>query len=186
MSATGYSYDSSATVNHGKKWCSKTDEKILRDFVKNNDIITTQMVTELSMKLKRTDYAIKVRMMRTYVVPSYDYVNYENEALYAKYICYGDKDCIDRLVFLDKWSYNDELALKNFVDSNDIITYQLVSEIAAKIKRTHYAVKIRLMKKYIIPNYDYFTNNNDDLYNKYVCYDKEEIDNVAFFDYRRA
>jgi RNA-binding protein YhbY len=172
------------SVNHNKKWSSK-DEKYLNNVINSNNIITSQLITELSKKLKRTDYAIKVRVMRKNVIPFYDYVNNENDDLYEKYICYGDKNCIDRLVYLDKWSKENEMVLRDFVNNNDIITYEMVAEIANKIKLNHYAVKIRLMKKYVIPRYDYVNHDNDSLYNKYVCYGKESIDSLAYYNYKK-
>jgi hypothetical protein len=84
-----------------------------------------------------------------------------------------------------KWTVEDEKVLKEFTDNNEVITYSLVSEVANKLKRTHYAIRIRMMKNYVIPNYDYVDYNNEDLYNKYVCVDRDSIDNMAYVNYTK-
>ena len=84
-----------------------------------------------------------------------------------------------------KWTEEDNTVLNQIVNNNEVITYLLVSETSKILKRTPYAIKIRMMKNYIIPNYDYVDYNNDELYNKYACFSKESIDNMVYLDYNK-
>lgn len=84
-----------------------------------------------------------------------------------------------------RWSVEDEKVLKDIVDNSEVITYSLVSEIASKLKRTHYAIRVRVMKNYVIPNYDYVDYENEDLYNKFVFAGRDSIDNLAYANYSK-
>lgn len=84
-----------------------------------------------------------------------------------------------------KWTDEDNTILNQFVNNNGVITYQMVYEISWMLKRTRYAIKIRIMKNYVLPSYDYVEYDNEDLYNKFVCYDKDYIDNMAYIDYTK-
>jgi hypothetical protein len=84
-----------------------------------------------------------------------------------------------------KWTDEDNTLLNQFVNNNEVITYQMISEISCMLKRTQYAIKIRIMKYYVLPSYDYVEYDNEDLYNKFACYSKDYIERMAFFDYTR-
>lgn len=84
-----------------------------------------------------------------------------------------------------KWTDEDNTVLSQFVNNNDVITYLLVSQVAKKLGRTVYAIKVRIMKNYVIPKFDYVEYDNEELYNKYVCYGKGCIDNMAYFNYTK-
>jgi hypothetical protein len=84
-----------------------------------------------------------------------------------------------------RWTVQDDKILKDFADKNQVITYSLVSEIANKLKRTHYAIRVRMMKNYVLPNYDYVDYENEDLYNKFVFAGRDSIDNLAYANYSK-
>jgi hypothetical protein len=101
--------DMNTVGKHRKRWTDE-DNTVLDQYVNNNEVITHLLVSEIAKKLERTHYAIKVRIMKNYVVPSYDYVDYDNEGLYNKYVCYG-RDCIDNMVYFN-YTKKDKILVK--------------------------------------------------------------------------
>lgn len=101
--------DMNTVVNHRKRW-TEEDNTLLDQFVNNNEVITNLLISEIAKRLKRTHYAIKVRMMRNYIVPSYDYVDYDNEDLYNKYECCA-RDSIDNMAYAN-YTKKDKILVK--------------------------------------------------------------------------
>lgn len=125
--------------NNYKKW---RDEDIIffDNYIKNEKIIDNCAITFLSNMLKRTDKAIIYRIFKNYIVNEFDFIYYNNEKIYNKYIFYNEKNIDNFLIneFTKKEKIKFEFKKINctvlnliidYVNNKHIIHYNTIKEI---------------------------------------------------------
>ena len=84
-------------ANNYKKWCEK-DIIFIDNYIRTENIIDSCAITFLSNMLKRTDIAIIYRIFKNYIEKEFDFIYYNNDNVYNKYIFYNEEDIDNFLI----------------------------------------------------------------------------------------
>lgn len=84
-------------ANNYKKWCEK-DIIFIDNYIRTENIIDSCAITFLSNMLKRTDIAIIYRIFKNYIEKEFDFIYYNNDNVYSKYIFYNEEDIDNFLI----------------------------------------------------------------------------------------
>tara|TARA_Y100000389_G_scaffold162176_1_gene164864 strand:- start:878 stop:1264 length:387 start_codon:yes stop_codon:yes gene_type:complete len=79
-----------------------------------------------------------------------------------------------------RWTNNDYSILDNTIKNLQEIKDTDIQEIAYTLKRNTDAIKYKILLLYIEKEFDYLTDENNKLYEKYIFLKKEEIDYYIF------
>ena len=83
--------------NNYKKWC-ENDIIFFDNYIRKENIIDSYAITFLSNMLKRTDIAIIYRIFKNYIEKEFDFIYYNNDNIYDKYIFYNEVDIDNFLI----------------------------------------------------------------------------------------
>ena len=83
--------------NNYKKWC-ENDIIFFDNYIRKENIIDSYAISVLSNMLKRTDIAIIYRIFKNYIEKEFDFIYYNNDNIYDKYIFYNEVDIDNFLI----------------------------------------------------------------------------------------
>ena len=84
-----------------------------------------------------------------------------------------------------KWCQEDIILFDNYIINNNIIDSYAITYLSDMLKRTNKAIIYRIFKNYIVKEFDFIYNNNENIYNKYIFYNEKNIDNFLINEFKK-
>lgn len=84
-----------------------------------------------------------------------------------------------------KWSDDDKIVLDNYIRNNSTIDNNSIIHLSNVFKRTNKAIIYRIFNNYIVKEYDFIYNNNENIYKKYLFYDEKHIDAFLIYNFTK-